>query len=158
MFVHKHFQYSSCKRRGAVTSLQAAAILLAACASPGALSGKTEDRPSQPVRTIGVNGYLWRASLETIAFMPLTAADPFGGVILSDWYGSPPDSGERKKVTVYITDSALRADALKVVVFRQISRGSEWKEPELLPEVARQLENTILARARELRLASLQVD
>lgn len=40
---------------------------------------------------IGVNSFLWRASLDTVAFMPLVSADPFGGVILTDWYG-PPDA------------------------------------------------------------------
>ena len=70
--------------------------------------------------TLGVNSYLWHASLDTLSFMPLVSADPFGGVIISEWYVAPTSPDERLKVTIYIMDRALRADALKVVVFRQV--------------------------------------
>jgi hypothetical protein len=105
-------------------------------------------------RTEGVNAFLWRATLETLSFMPLVAADPFGGVVNSDWYASPAKPGERKKVTVYISDRALRADAVRVVVFQQQRSGEEWQPAEPNAETARTLENAILARARELRLAA----
>ena len=61
---------------------------------------------------IGVNSFLWRASLDTISFMPLSSADPFGGVIITDWF-APPETGgqERFKLTVFILDQTLRADA-----------------------------------------------
>lgn len=68
---------------------------------------------------IGVNGYLWRASLDTLSFMPLASADPFGGVILTDWYVTAQAPDERVKVSVYILSRELRADGLKVTVFRQ---------------------------------------
>jgi hypothetical protein len=120
--------------------------LVAACSAPA---------PSAP-RTLGVNGFLWRASLETLSFMPLVSADPFGGVINSDWYAPPASPDERRKVTVYISDRALRADGVRVTVFKQQRRGAEWHPPEQSAETARSLENAILARARELRLASLR--
>ena len=49
---------------------------------------------------IGVNAYLWRAALETIDFMPLAPADPFGGVIITDWYSPPETPDERFKLHV----------------------------------------------------------
>src|SRR5687768_8480917 len=124
--------------------------LIAGCGAPGPTP---EVRGA--VRTLGVNGFLWRASLETLSFMPLLSADPFGGVINSDWYAVPARPDERKKVTVYISDRDLRADGVRVQVFQQQRRGGEWQPPEPAAETARSLENAILARARELRLAAL---
>ncbi|MCG8360632.1 MAG: DUF3576 domain-containing protein, partial [Kiloniellales bacterium] len=68
---------------------------------------------------IGVNSYLWRASLDTISFMPLASADPFGGVIITDWYSPPEAANERFKVNVYILGRDLRADGIRAAVFRQ---------------------------------------
>ena len=105
--------------------------------------------------TLGVNSYLWHASLDTLSFLPLVSADPFGGVIISEWYVAPSSPNERLKVTVYIMDRALRADALKVVVFRQTNNGGTWQDAQPSPDTAHKLEDSILTRARELRLASL---
>lgn len=105
--------------------------------------------------TLGVNSYLWHASLDTLSFLPLASADPFGGVIISEWYVSPTSPNERLKVTVYIMDRALRADALKVVVFRQVASGGAWQDAQASADTAHKLEDSILTRARELRLASL---
>lgn len=102
---------------------------------------------------IGVNGYLWRASLDTLAFMPLTSADPFGGVIITDWYTPPESPGERFKVTVYILDRRLRADGLRVSAFKQnLDTTNNWIPVELTPKTITNLENAILVRARELRI------
>lgn len=68
---------------------------------------------------ISVNAFLWRASLDSISFMPLASADLFGGVIITDWYSAPDQPNERFKLTVYVLDRQLRSDALKVAVFRQ---------------------------------------
>jgi len=105
--------------------------------------------------TLGVNSYLWHASLDTLSFLPLTSADPFGGVIISEWYVAPSSPNERLKVTVYIMDRALRADGLKVVVFRQTRSTAGWQEATPSPDTAHKLEDSILTRARELRLATL---
>ena len=105
--------------------------------------------------TLGVNSFLWHASLDTLSFMPLVSADPFGGVIISEWYVAPSSPTERLKITVYIMDRTLRADALKVVVFRQIRNGAAWADAQPSPDTARKLEDSILTRARELRLASI---
>jgi len=104
--------------------------------------------------TLGVNSYLWHATLDTLAFMPLASADPFGGVIITDWYSAPADPNERMKVTIYILDRRLRADGIKIAVFRQTHTGDTWADAQVNPQTATKLEDAILTRARELRLAS----
>jgi len=107
---------------------------------------------------IGVNSFLWRASLDTVSFVPLASADPFGGVIITEWYSDPASPGERFKLTVYILDKRLRADGLKVAVFRQERAGTEWQDASANAATSIQLENAILMRARELRVNTLQAD
>lgn len=102
---------------------------------------------------IGVNSFLWRATLDTLAFMPLASADPFGGVIITDWFQSPNQPNERFKLTVYILDRRLRADGIKVSVFRQERDASGvWQDVVTNPQTAVQVENAILTRARQLRI------
>ena len=67
-------------------------------------SSKPEDQGGG----IGVNSYLWRASLDSISFMPLSSADPFGGVIITDWYSPPESPNERFKLNIYILGRQLR--------------------------------------------------
>jgi hypothetical protein len=105
--------------------------------------------------SIGVNVYLWRAALETIDFMPLVQADPFGGVIITDWFSPPETPGERFKLTVYILDRVLRADAVKVAVFRQINNEGGWTDATVEPTTAIGIEDSVLTRARELRIAAV---
>ena len=103
--------------------------------------------------SIAVNAFLWRASLDTIAFMPLASADPFGGVIITDWYAPPETPSERFKVNVYILGRQLRADGLKVSVFRQqLDPQGRWADATVGPDVAVEFENAVLSEARELRL------
>lgn len=104
---------------------------------------------------IGVNTFLWRASLDTLSFMPLTSADPFGGVIITDWYAPPQTPGERFKVTTFILDRSLRADGVRVSVFRQTQQASGWTDAPVADTMASDLENTILTRARQLRIRTL---
>lgn len=105
---------------------------------------------------IGVNSYLWRASLDTLNFMPLASADPFGGVIITDWYSDPTTPSERFKATVYILDTRLRADALNVSIFRQQQVNGAWADAAVDPETEVQIEDAILTRARQLRLSTVQ--
>lgn len=112
---------------------------------------------SGPAQTeIGVNGYLWRASLDALNFMPLASADPYGGVIITDWYTAPEAPNERFKTTVYILDTRLRADGLNVTVFKQVRDASgAWADAPASAQTESDLENAILTRARQLRLANL---
>lgn len=104
---------------------------------------------------VAVNAFLWRAALDTVSFMPLAAADPFGGTIITDWYQTAENPTERFKITVYILDRALRSDGLRAKVFRQVrGTGDAWLDAGDSSPLSRDLENTILARARELRINS----
>ncbi len=107
---------------------------------------------------VPVNSFLWRASLDTIAFMPLATADPFGGVILTDWYSPDGANTERFKVNVLILDRELRTDALQVSAFRQVfnTGAGGWVDQPVGPETAPALEEAILSRARELRLNAVR--
>lgn len=101
---------------------------------------------------LGVNSYLWRASLDTISFMPIASADPFGGVIITDWYSPPQSPQERLKINIFILDRQLRSDGLKVSIFRQERTPSgHWTDQAIDPQTTKDLENAILARARHFR-------
>src|SRR5882757_2649404 len=106
---------------------------------------------------IGVNGYLWRATLDALSFMPLASADPYGGVIITDWYVNPEKPDERFKCTVYILDSRLRADGLNVAVFKQ-NRDAQgaWIDAPSAGQTETDIENAILTRARQLRLSNIK--
>lgn len=105
---------------------------------------------------VGVNSLLWRASLDTVSFMPLVSADPFGGVIITDWYTPPQTPEERFKVNIYILGRALRADGIRASVFRQQQQGGTWTDAPVALNTATDLENAILTRARELKISGQQ--
>jgi len=113
--------------------------------------GKGGSSASEAGSALGVNAYLWRAALDTLSFMPLANADPFGGTIITDWYQPASAGGERFKATAYILGRQLRADGIKVAVFRQQALGGQWVDAPVAPSTASEIENKVLARARELR-------
>jgi hypothetical protein len=121
----------------------------------GGGGGKASTPSDQPA--IGVNGYLWRATLDTLSFMPLASADPYGGTVITDWYTNPEKPDERFKCTVYILDSRLRADGLKVAVFKQSKDASgSWVDTATAGQTETDIENAILTRARQLRLSNIR--
>jgi hypothetical protein len=105
--------------------------------------------------SIGVNAYLWRAAIDTVSFAPLLQADSNGGVIVTDWYTSPQNPGERIKLTVSILDQDLRADALRVAASRQVNQGGTWVDAPVAAATVQKLEDIILTRARDLRRTSV---
>ena len=121
------------------------------------LGRRTPVRPGASAPAgIGVNAFLWRATLDTLAFMPLSSADPFGGVIITDWYVNPEKADERFKATVYILDTRLRADGLNVNVFHQTRDGAgQWVDAPTSGQTDTEIENAILTKARQLRLSTL---
>ena len=145
----------------------ACAGLVAACSSKTNSEGGSSFLPfgngnnnaqsyDGPEAGIGVNSYLWRASLDTLSFMPLSEVDPFGGVIITDWYANPEIQNERFKATVYILDTRLRADALSVQVFKQSrNEAGEWVDASIDQATRLQVENAILTRARQLRIQNI---
>jgi hypothetical protein len=123
----------------------------------GGLFGPKRKKEEEAGGGIGVNAYLWRASLDTLNFMPLASADPFGGVIITDWYSPPETPSERFKMNVYILDRALRADGIRVTAFRQTRDPSgNWVDMKVEAKTATDIENSILTRARQMRLANTE--
>ena len=131
------------------------AIVIGAMAVLATGCGKKErpkaDLAASQVTTIGVNSYLWRASLDTLSFMPLLQTDSNGGVIVTDWYVNPRAPTERMKVTVTILDQDLRADAVRVAALREVNQGGQWVAAPVQAATVQKLEDIILTRARDLR-------
>lgn len=140
------------KSQSIILSLSAAA-LLSACA--GGNDRPAADLAASQVTTIGVNSYLWRASLDSLSFMPLTQTDSNGGVILTDWYVNPQNPSERMKLNVTILDQDLRADALRVAASRQVRSGASWVDAPVQAATTQKLEQIILTKARDLRRGAI---
>lgn len=118
------------------------------------LFGSGGQKKAEGGSAIGVNSFLWRASLDTLGFMPLSSADPFGGVIITEWYSPPESRHERFKANVYVMSRQLRADGVRVAVFRQVQNDKgAWVDADVSKSLSTEMENTILTRARQLRLA-----
>jgi hypothetical protein len=162
-------------------SIACAALMLAACSSDPEKAEPTVQAPPPPPaptqtaqvqpsggsmfdvfgsggssderKGVAVNEYLWRASLDSLSFMPMDQTDPFGGTIKTGWYVPPATPNERLRVAVYILDSRLRADALRVSVFKEAKKPTgEWVDATVDPETVTQLENLILNKARTLKI------
>ena len=134
--------------------LGAASLALAACGG-GDDQRLRSDLAAAQVTSIGVNSYLWRASLDTLSFMPLTQADSSGGVLVTDWYADPANPNERVKVSVAILDQDLRADALRVAASRQVLQNGTWVEAPVQAATVQRLEDIILTKARDLRRSAI---
>jgi hypothetical protein len=140
-------------RTALVVAALSATLPLAACGGGGARPAA--DLAASKVTTIGVNAYLWRASLDTLSFMPLLQTDSNGGVIVTDWYVNPQTPSERMKVTVSILDQDLRADALRVAALREVNQNGQWVSAPVQAATTQKLEDIILTKARDLRRASI---
>ncbi len=125
---------------------------------PGGLNlfggGDAAEQPGSGGTGIGVNAFLWRASLDTLSFMPLASADPFGGVIITEWYTPDETTRERFKVNIFILGRELRADGVRASVFRQVrDETGAWTDAPSSEESNTEIEDAILTRARQLRIA-----
>ena len=125
---------------------------------PPIVPGKGQANAQQEANTgLQVNKYLWRGALDTLRFMPFASTDPFGGVIVTDWYQPPTTSGERFKAMAYVLGRELRSDGLHVTIFRQTRDASgQWEDAPVNPATATDIESKILAHARELRAQGTQ--
>jgi hypothetical protein len=131
------------------------ALTISACSGDDKILDATGYKP-EITSAIGINGYLWRASLDALSALPLLETDSSGGVILSDWFINPDAPTERLKVSAFILDKSLRADAVKVVVIKQELADGIWIDASVRAGTSLQIENTILTRARELRIRSIE--
>jgi hypothetical protein len=148
-------------RVAAAALIATAALSTGGCMIFGSDTANTSSSSSADVGPgetggIGVNAYLWRASLDTLSFLPLASADPYGGVIITDWYANPAKADERLKATVYILDTRLRADGISAAVFRETLVNGVWTPASVSGETNIALEDAILAKARQLRLGGTQ--
>jgi hypothetical protein len=108
------------------------------------------------IDSINVNSFLWRATLDTVYFMPLLSADPFGGTILTDWYQANPSAKERFKLNVLIVGTELRSDAVRVSAFKQVrSANGSWQDAAIPDGFALDIETKIINRAREIRAGNI---
>jgi len=128
-------------------------VVILAAVGVSACGGKKKvlKLPEAQTTTLGINTFLWRASLETLAFMPMAQVDSNGGVILTEWYTNPKVPGERVKVSAFILDKDMRADAVRVTALRQENRGGAWVDVPVRADTVQKLEDAILTRARQLR-------
>jgi len=118
----------------------------------GGVSFFGDSNTQQGGGSLGVNSYLWRASLDTISFMPVNSADPFGGVIITDWHTPADSPAERFKLNIYILGRTLRADGIRVAVFRQVlGQNKVWADAAVPEETKTKIEDAILTRARQIR-------
>ena len=135
-------------------------LLIATVAVTATACSRNKEAPTQlaPSRmtAIGVNAYLWRASVDTLSFAPLLQADANSGVIITDWYVNRANPGERVKLTVSILDQDLRADALRVAASRQVAQGGTWVDAPVEAATVQKLEEVILTRARDLRRSAIE--
>lgn len=130
----------------------AALIAVTGCQSSGG-SNKAARAAAESVGA--VNPYLWRATLDTMAALPVQSADPIGGLVIYDWKSFEAAPDERIKATVYILDSRLRADGVKVSLYRQVNAEGTWTDAGVDAETGQQLENKILERARLLKASEI---
>lgn len=114
--------------------------------------------PDDALGVSNVNKHLWRASLDTLSFMPIASTDPFTGVIATDWASTPDAPGERLKATVFVTSTALSAQSLRVAVYREVLQNGAWVSAPVAEETPRKLEDAILVRARQLRIAEAEAN
>ncbi|QBX36731.1 DUF3576 domain-containing protein [Brevundimonas sp. S30B] len=141
--------------RGALKAIVPAVLLGMTVTACGGVPGFRSNRAAEAQPGIGVNAFLWRATLDTLSFMPLASADPYGGVVNYDWYADPATPNERFKATVFILDRRLRADALNVTVTKEVRDASGgWVTAQVAAQTETDLENAILTKARQLNLAT----
>lgn len=127
-------------------------IFTAGCNSRSEIGEPRENiQAAEEVYSIGVNAYLWRATLDTLAFMPMLTADHESGTILTDWKVNPDDANERTKVDVFIVGKELRADALRITVHREMLQNGNWASADPRPQAVQQINSAIILQARLLR-------
>ena len=91
---------------------------------------------------------LWRASLDTLDFMPLALANYSGGIIVTDWYSDGSSDEESVKISIRFLSNEIRSDALSVKVFyKKCSMQSNCRVTDRSSELASELSKKILRRA-----------
>ena len=91
---------------------------------------------------------LWRASLDTLDFMPLALANYSGGIIVTDWYSDGSSDGESVKISIRFLSNEVRADALNIKVFyKNCSIQNNCKISDKSENLSGELARKILSKA-----------
>lgn len=123
-------------------------------ASIDLLGGGKDSQQTSFGMGLPINPFLWKASIETISFMPLASTDPFAGTIITDWYAAENNIGERCKLNIFINGADMKTDNLKVLSFCQSLKNNQWVNSPSNSEDNTKLENAILNKAKKLKLTS----
>tara|TARA_B100001250_G_scaffold406794_1_gene426451 strand:+ start:1433 stop:1993 length:561 start_codon:yes stop_codon:yes gene_type:complete len=92
---------------------------------------------------------LWRASLDTIDFMPLASVNYSGGIIITDWYGNNQTTNENIKISIRFLTNEIRSDALDIKVFKKVCDSTnKCKISETSGELIKELNRKILKQAK----------
>ena len=120
----------------------------------GIINNDEENNNSTTSIAMPVNVFLWRGALETIDFMPLSSADPVGGIIITDWYSTSNNESERCKLNIFISGKKLNTENLKVTSFCQEYKNQIWVNKLVEEDNNIKIENAILNKAKKIKLQS----
>ncbi len=142
--------------RDAETRLQTGGGLLGkgGISFSGIINNDAGNNNSLTTIAMSVNPFLWKASLETIDFMPLSSADQVGGTIITDWYSTSANPNERCKLNIFILGKRLNTENLRVTSFCQEFKDPSWINRKVDQEDNIKIENAILNKAKKLKLQS----
>jgi hypothetical protein len=117
---------------------------------------KKPQRPIGPETGPGVSPVLWQAALDTLSFADVDSLDPMAGLVVTKWYVPKGKPDQRLRITVFVKARVLRSDSIVVTVERQTQAANGWQDAPVAADVADNLENDILERARQIHIARLR--
>jgi len=96
---------------------------------------------------------MWRATLNTLGFLPLINADYNGGIIITDWYSDKLNSKDSIKITIKFLSNELRSDSIQVIAHKKSCISSENCQVALMTEnFSREIKDSIISNARILKI------
>ena len=114
---------------------------------------KRENKSYVNQTNLNINPFIWQASLDILSStMPLASVDSNSGIIITDWYNIKGKNNERIKISVLVSSQELRADGVKVSVFKQVLSSNTWKNINVNPNIVQKLERKIITKAGSLQL------
>jgi hypothetical protein len=121
------------------------------------IAKKPQQQALGPETGPGVSPVLWQATLDTLNFVDMDALDPMAGLAKTKWYSPKGKPNDRFRITAFIKTRALRSDSLVLSIERQTrSANGQWQDATIGADVADNLENDILERARQIHIARIR--
>lgn len=97
---------------------------------------------------------MWRAAIEVLDFVPLTTADYGGGIIITDWYSDDLDSSESVKIMINFLSNEIRADGIKVKIYKKICINNQNCNTQLMKsELSNEIKLAVLKKAAQIKKA-----